>query len=357
MPEGTFVLADIGGYTQFLTGVGLEHGKEITSHLLNSLLKCNRGRWKVANIEGDCLFFYREGREPPDELVDHVRALFEDFCDRTIDIAARASCACGACSRTNELALKFIVHAGEFDTQRIGRRKELIGADVVVAHRLLKNSVATDEYVLLTRPYADSLTRTALPAAQGRDEYEGIGAVDYVCLDLEPVRRSVEQRNLFFVSPGQARLRVEVEIQAPPELVWHALTDQEQQEQPKWHGHRDVVIPGRHGNIGTIRSCVHAGGSGTHVLTAFDEPGRRLTEKDFFRAPLARALMKEAYSTVHVRGRPQGGSSLGFYLTFRETLPIVSRIFAGLVKPSAQRAISAAFGQLKAYCEGQSQER
>ena len=63
--EGTFILADIGGYTEFLTGVGIEHGKEITSHLLNSLLKCNRGRWKLANIEGDCLFLYREGREPP----------------------------------------------------------------------------------------------------------------------------------------------------------------------------------------------------------------------------------------------------------------------------------------------------
>jgi len=28
--EGTFVLADIGCYTQVLTGVGIEHGKEIT---------------------------------------------------------------------------------------------------------------------------------------------------------------------------------------------------------------------------------------------------------------------------------------------------------------------------------------
>lgn len=28
--EGTFVLADIGGYTTFLTEVGIEHAKEIT---------------------------------------------------------------------------------------------------------------------------------------------------------------------------------------------------------------------------------------------------------------------------------------------------------------------------------------
>src|SRR5947209_18241442 len=103
--EGTFVLADIGGYTGFLTGVGIEHGKEITSHLLNSLLKCNRGRWKLANVEGDCLFLYREGREPPDELLAHVRALSEDFCQRITDVAARSTCQCGACSRHNDLTL------------------------------------------------------------------------------------------------------------------------------------------------------------------------------------------------------------------------------------------------------------
>ena len=33
MPHGTFVLADIGGYTSFLTDVGIEHAKKITSGL------------------------------------------------------------------------------------------------------------------------------------------------------------------------------------------------------------------------------------------------------------------------------------------------------------------------------------
>src|SRR5213083_1801784 len=168
--EGTFVLADIGGYTGFLTGVGIEHGKEITSHLLNSLLKCNRGRWKLANVEGDCLFLYREGREPPEELLEHVRALYEDFCDRTLDIAVRAACPYGACSRTNELSLKFIVHAGEFDTQKIGRRVELIGRDIVLAHRLLKNSAGLNEYALLTESYTLGVPPDSLPAEKGGDE-------------------------------------------------------------------------------------------------------------------------------------------------------------------------------------------
>jgi len=37
MTNGTFLLADIGGYTTFLSEVGIEHAKEITSHLLNGI--------------------------------------------------------------------------------------------------------------------------------------------------------------------------------------------------------------------------------------------------------------------------------------------------------------------------------
>jgi hypothetical protein len=51
--EGTFVLADIGGYTTFLTGVGIEHATEITPHLFNGMLRVNKDRWKVGNLVGD----------------------------------------------------------------------------------------------------------------------------------------------------------------------------------------------------------------------------------------------------------------------------------------------------------------
>jgi len=45
-----------------------------------------------------------------------------------------------------------VVHGGAFDTQEIAGRKELIGFDIVVAHRLLKNSVPMREYALVTTP-------------------------------------------------------------------------------------------------------------------------------------------------------------------------------------------------------------
>ena len=47
-----------------------------------------------------------------------------------------------ACARIDTLDLKFILHAGEFVLQSIGGGQELVGPDVVMAHRLLKTHAA-----------------------------------------------------------------------------------------------------------------------------------------------------------------------------------------------------------------------
>ena len=86
--QGTFVLADIGGYTSFLKGVAIEHGKEITEHLLNGLIKSNERRWKVGNVMGDCVFFYSDTPEPPQQTFDGVRAMFQAFQDSQLEIAS-----------------------------------------------------------------------------------------------------------------------------------------------------------------------------------------------------------------------------------------------------------------------------
>ncbi len=52
------------------------------------------------------------------------------------------TCNCDACSRGAKLDLKCILHAGRFVMQSIGGGRELVGPDVVMAHRLLKNGGA-----------------------------------------------------------------------------------------------------------------------------------------------------------------------------------------------------------------------
>lgn len=337
--QGTFILADISGYTRFVASVAIEHSNEIIAHLLNAMLKANSGRWKVANIEGDCVFFYREGREDPPEVVREARKLYETFCDEIIDISARAACPCGACTTVNQLGLKFIVHAGEFEVQEIGDRQEIIGADVVAAHCLLKNTVAVPEYVLLTRAYADDVTEIELPAAEGSDEYDVIGPIDYTYLDLEPVRQDIEARNRFFLSPDQAPAAVTIDIDAPPELVWEAMVSRD--KQLEYFGVKEIqVIPSPHGEVGQIHRCTLENDSfAVWVVTAIDEAARRMTVKQFFGG------RKDVYQTQEVSEGPGGGSRVGFYVTFEEPNPEFPQIVEGLLERGLQR--------LKAYCEAE----
>lgn len=345
--DGTFILVDIGRYTQFLTGVGIEHGKEITSHLLNSLLKCNRGRWKVANIEGDCLFLYRAGREPTGELLSHVTALYEDFRGRITDVAARSTCQCGACSRTNDLTLKFIVHAGEFDTQKIGNREELIGPEVVVAHRLLKNSVAVTEYVLMSKAYAGDDTPDGLPSTTiGKDDYPDIGTVDYVCLDLQPARREFEKKRQFFVTAEEARIAVTEEIEAPANVVWEAMVDTDKRRQ--WLSVKEIErTQGESGKIGEIHRCVHDDGSKMiHLTIGIDEVNHRKTEKVWLNR-----LVKDLYLTMEARELANGRTEAGFYATMQPAAPLISHVFIPIMIRMMSGSVRKDMGRLKAFCE------
>ena len=344
--EGTFILADIGGYTSFLTGVGIEHGKEITSHLLNSLLKCNRGRWKLANIEGDCLFFYRQGREPPDELLAHVRVLYEDFCERVTDIAARSSCPCGACSRTNDLSLKFIVHAGEFDTQKIGKRTELIGPDVVLAHRLLKNSVPLAEYALLTHAYAGADAPQTLPNTESRESYEEAGSVDGLVYNLAPVRADYEKRRAFYVNESDARLAIVREIEAPPEVVWDAIIDIDKRREWQQSIKEIDLRQGERRQIGEVHRCVHGDGSNViHLTIAIDEAGRRKSER-IWRS----RLVKNVYVTWEARP-VESGTRVGFFMIWKPAIPGLSQAMSPVMLMMVRRSLEKDIGGLKAYCE------
>ena len=117
--EGTFVLADIGGYTSFLTDVGIEHGKEITTTFStrSSSATTAAGRSRTSRATA-CSSTGRVAKNP-------------ESWPATLESCTRTFCAGRSRSRSaplvharlythNDLRLKFIVHAGEFDTQKIG---------------------------------------------------------------------------------------------------------------------------------------------------------------------------------------------------------------------------------------------
>ncbi len=279
MRSGTFVLADIGGYTSFLTEVGIEHAKEITGHLLNGMFEVDRENWKLGDVEGDCLFLFRDSEVDSEELFAYLRRLYEQFRDSLEEIVSGSTCRCGACDRSGDLTLKFVVHAGPFDVEQIAGQRQLIGADVVVAHRLLKNSVPVREYLLLTDSVGDLARASGLVATRGRDEYDDLGAVDYRYLDLAPVRDAFHRSREIFLTEEDADVAVSVEIDAPPDRVWSIANDPVLLTRIFPSLVEIDVVSGKIEDVGSVHTCLHGDQQQmVHYRVAFDEAGRRATD-------------------------------------------------------------------------------
>jgi len=106
---------------------------------------------ELSEIEGDAILFYKFG-EPPnlEEIYKQVEKMFCDFHRNIIAYDNRRFCQCKACVSAINLTLKVITHYGEFTSFNVKNFDKLIGKDVIVAHRLLKNDIEQHEYWLVT---------------------------------------------------------------------------------------------------------------------------------------------------------------------------------------------------------------
>lgn len=345
--EGTFVLADIGGYTKFLTGVGITHAKETIEHLLNRLIERKDKRWKVANVMGDCVFFYSETPEAAASTFRLLRGLQEEFQDAQLDIASGSTCRCGACDRTEDLSLKFVVHAGPFEVQNIGGRKELIGQDIIVATRLLKNSVTAREYVISTAAAPGVAEAAGVQAHAGRDELESIGAVEYTYIDLGPVRDAYKKSKAFHVTAEQSDLTIVGEIDAPASVVWEALTTLEKRRLWQVTISKMEHIQGKPGAVGEVHSCVHGGKMIVHSTIAVDPATMQRTERTW----ITPAVMKDVYFTLQAIPVSEKRTRAELRAIFAPNWPVISSLLRPVFIRLMRNDIRKDMAALKELCE------
>ncbi len=182
--DGPLLLADISGYSSFLQDVADAHRDDAFAggavpeayRMMSSLLDGIVGKvvppFTLAKLEGDAVFaFAAGGADVPHgpALLDCIRACYADFRERLGQVGEIWSCTCAACSRAGGLELKFILHAGPYVVQTVAGSRELIGSEVIVAHRLLKNRAAAlvghGAYALVTDA---AMTRLEVPPDDGQ---------------------------------------------------------------------------------------------------------------------------------------------------------------------------------------------
>lgn len=268
MPQvanGSLVLADIGGYTRYLGGVELEHSHDILADLLGVVTDQLVGPLKLAKLEGDAVFCFDAGDLVSGEgLLTALQSCYFAFERRQRTISVATSCECDACRRIPELNLKFLAHHGSFVEHDVAGSRELVGVDVVLAHRLLKNSVTDrtglDGYALLTAACVEQLAIDASGTglAEHDERYEDVGDVRAWLVDLEDRWRDEQEREAIAVTPEDADMILVEEIPLSPAVAWDVMTDP--RKQMLWRLGVDAVDmdnPGGARGVGSTTHCVH----------------------------------------------------------------------------------------------------
>ena len=82
------------------------------------------------------------------------------------------------CKNFDQLKLKIVVHSGEALFHQIGGFPDISSVDVILVHRLLKNSIKSDEYVLMTEAaYRDISFPHDIEVSQNEEHYPGFGSI------------------------------------------------------------------------------------------------------------------------------------------------------------------------------------
>jgi 2-polyprenyl-3-methyl-5-hydroxy-6-metoxy-1,4-benzoquinol methylase/class 3 adenylate cyclase len=184
------VIADISGYTRFMVShrKALSHGQIIVASLLGAIREALEPTLTMCQLEGDAVFLFavkdapKTTAEQARDLGDCMVKAFRAFAQALSDAGASVICKCEACSAIDKLRLKIIVHSGEgfIEPSRgtVAGGLAVNGVDVIIAHRLLKNSVAAGEYLLITESARPDLAFDHPVAfTEGVEEYDEIGEI------------------------------------------------------------------------------------------------------------------------------------------------------------------------------------
>ncbi len=315
--EGVLLIADISGYTNYLGGVELEHCHDVLAKLLEVVSQQTSGVLTVAKLEGDAVFCYDSRNACDVEMfVSTIEASYYAFVGLRRDIELNRACPCDACRQVPALDLKVIAHYGAFVEETIAGRSELMGTDVVLAHRLLKNSVIDSGhargYALVTEACIEHFGLGTSDFAKHTEVCDDIGRVECWVLDLDERWREEQERSPVVVTSEESILTFQRKVPGPPPVVWEYLTAPEKKVLWRIYDKR-IDAATRHSTrgVGSVTHCVMRLGQGKAIERCVDwKPYRYHTFTqhgrlgEFMYTTELEPLPSEGYTLVTTRFRP-----------------------------------------------------
>ena len=173
--KGFLLIADISGFTDFIrihdmrskpiigksiAAFWAGHAEQLIKDLIETIITVFEPVMILNKIEGDAAFFYLEeenSKEQASQIIDCMQLAQKKFREKLSALQYVQACPCDPCQQSKDLRLKIVVHRGEFKISQIREFIELAGQDVIFVHRLLKNSIRSDEYWLFSENFKNLL--------------------------------------------------------------------------------------------------------------------------------------------------------------------------------------------------------
>ena len=332
------MIADITGYTMYLSQSELDHAQEILTALLELLLDHTRPPLVLSRLAGDAVISYglSDNFYKGQTFLEVIEDTYVAFRKAIEQMVLNNTCRCKACANISNLDLKFFIHYGDFAIQHIGRtgtvrlteaerfrdHDELVGSNVNLIHRLLKNQVTEQTglsaYTLYTSQAVEHLNLPGLVETliSLEETYEHLGRVQIWVQDMHPVWEQKHAAMHVVIPPDQVLGQFETEIAMPPDRVWDYLTD------PRTLNHliradRLEVSHLAHGRVdtGTVYKCIH--GNQTTPLTILEwQPFERILMQCAMPVPGCHSLME-----MRIVPSPNGTRLLQIFSKTRGPLP------------------------------------
>lgn len=253
-------MPDISGFTKFVNNTELEHGIHIISELLELLIDNTTHDLQLAEIEGDSLFMYTTEIPDYQQLLTQTTRMLEAFHKHTGSYENKRICECGSCRTTTNLELKFLVHYGDLALMKVKNFVKPYGSDVIKIHRLLKNNVPVNEYILFTNDaytlYEDQLDGTWIKKSSSYD----FGSINYFYKNLESLietsQTQIEATEISTIEVEPPALTLEKTFNADIQTIYTCVSELKYRHLWDKEVKRMEFDPHKVNRVGTQHNCV-----------------------------------------------------------------------------------------------------
>ncbi|UCH58817.1 MAG: DUF2652 domain-containing protein [Anaerolineales bacterium] len=351
--EGYLLIADITGYTSYLSESELEHAQDTLTTLLKVLVEHTRPPLVISRLAGDAVISYglRENFFQSQTFLEVIEDTYVAFRKAIELMVLNNTCRCNACANVSSLDLKFFLHYGSFAIQRIAEHDELVGSDVNLLHRLLKNRVmeitGRRAYILFTEPALQRLGISALNETMTphSESYEHLGEVKVWVQDMHPVWQNKRQAATINIPEKEISWQSEFEIAMSPEQLWDYVTQPEFRNTLIGADRMELAnrVQGRVA-AGSIYQCYHGNQLVPHTILEW-QPFERMLTQEVFPLMTANSYLRE----YHLEAT-EGGTQLTVTVS-KGSGPALGRILMRLVMTMTSQMINRNLTALKAQIE------